>query len=296
MNEAALKERLKIIATEKETTLNKVWKQLLLERFLARLSESQYQDKFIFKGGLLLAQYIAINRETIDIDFLMTKIKSEMQNIEKIMKEVASINPEDRFSFTWFSAEELTQPHMEYTGFRVTLNAQFGNMQDKIQVDIGIGDVVVPIETTFTPFEYKGKPIFAGEISLYVYPPEAIFAEKLETVISKGVINSRMKDYHDLIVMIREPDFLDAEKLTNSIQDTFNRRGPPILLTINFDSDGIQSLQALWSNHLRGLGVFRERLNLPVRIDSVIKEINDWIKLKNLSPERLKANENNYAI
>ena len=179
MNEAALKERLKTIAKEKETTLNKVWKQLLLERFLARLSSSPYQDKFIFKGGLLLAQYIAIKRETIDIDFLMTKIKNEMQDIEKAMKEVASTDTEDGFSFTWFSGEELNQPHMEYTGFRVALNAQFGKMQDKIQVDIGIGDVVVPIETTFTPFEYKGKPIFAGEISLYVYPPEAIFAENI---------------------------------------------------------------------------------------------------------------------
>lgn len=125
MNEAALKERLKTIATEKETTLNKVWKQLLLERFLARLSNSTYQDKFIFKGGLLLAQYIAINRETIDIDFLTTKMKSEMKNIESAIKEVAGTNSEDGFSFTWFSAEELNQPHMEYTGFRITLDAQF---------------------------------------------------------------------------------------------------------------------------------------------------------------------------
>jgi len=194
MNEAALKERLKTIATEKETTFNKVWKQLLLERFLARLSDSPHQDKFIFKGGLLLAQYIAINRETIDIDFLMTKIKSEMQNIERVIKEIAAINSEDGFFFSWFSAEELNQPHMEYTGFRVTLDVQFGKMQDKIQVDIGIGDVVTPVETTFTPFEYKGKPIFAGEISLYVYPAEAIFAEKLETIISKGVINRVMSD------------------------------------------------------------------------------------------------------
>ena len=134
MNETALKERLKTIAKEKETTLNKVWKQLLLERFLARLSNSPHQDKFIFKGGLLLAQYIAINRETIDIDFLITKIKSEMQRIEEIIKKVAAINSEDGFSFTWFSAEELNQPHMEYTGFRITLDAQFGKMRDKIQV------------------------------------------------------------------------------------------------------------------------------------------------------------------
>jgi hypothetical protein len=173
--------------------------------------------------------------------------------------------------------EELNQPHMEYSGFRVTLDAQFGKMRDKIQIDIGIGDVVVPVETTFNPFEYKGKPIFAGEISLYVYPPEAIFAEKLETIISKGAINSRMKDYHDLLVMIREPNFLNTEKLTNSIQATFNRRGTPTSLSINFDSAGIQGLQALWSNHLRGLGVFRERLSLPDQIDDAINEINRWV-------------------
>lgn len=277
MNELALKERLKIIATEKETTLNKVWKQLLLERFLARLSNSPYQDKFIFKGGLLLAHYIPINRETIDIDFLMTKIKSEMKNIETAIKEIATINLEDGFFFSWFSAEELNQPHMEYTGFRITLNAQFGKMRDKIQIDIGIGDVVVPVEATLNPFEYKGKPIFAGEISLYVYPPEAIFSEKLETIISKGIINSRMKDYHDLLVMIREQNFLDIEKLSNSIQATFNRRGTPISLSINIDSNSIQSLQALWRNHLSGLGAFRERLNFPNQIHEAIEEINTWV-------------------
>jgi predicted nucleotidyltransferase component of viral defense system len=131
MNEAALKERLKIIAAEKESTLNKVWKQLLLERFLARLSSSEYQHNFIFKGGLLLAQYVDINRETIDIDFLMTKIKSEMKRIEETIKKVAAIDAEDGFSFTWHSAEELNQPHMEYTGYRVTLDATFGKMRDK---------------------------------------------------------------------------------------------------------------------------------------------------------------------
>lgn len=179
----------------------------------------------------------------------MTKIKSEMKNIETAIKEIAATNSEDGFSFTWLSADELSQPHMEYSGFRITLDAQFGKMRDKIQVDVGIGDVVTPVETIFNPFEYKGKPIFAGEISLYVYPPEAIFSEKLETIISKGAINSRMKDYHDLLVMIREPDFLDAKKVIASIQATFSRRGTPMSLSINFDSTGIQTLQRLWSNH-----------------------------------------------
>jgi hypothetical protein len=77
MNEAALKARLKIIAQEKLKTFNEVWKQLLLERFLARLSQSTHREQFIFKGGLLLAQYIDLGRETTDIDLSMTKMKSE---------------------------------------------------------------------------------------------------------------------------------------------------------------------------------------------------------------------------
>ncbi|HZW61724.1 MAG TPA: nucleotidyl transferase AbiEii/AbiGii toxin family protein [Candidatus Babeliales bacterium] len=282
MNESALKERLKVIAAEKITTLNKIWKQLLLERFLARLSNSSYQDKFIFKGGLLLAQYLPINRETIDVDFLMTNIQSQMQKIEEVIRNIAVVSSDDGFSFSWYSIEELIQPHMEYAGFRVTLNVQFGKMQDKIQIDIGVGDVVEPVEMTYELFEYKGKPIFAGEITLRVYPPETIFAEKLETVVSKGVINSRMKDYHDLLVMIREPDFLVIDKMRDVIHATFARRGTQMMPSIQFDDSGIQGLQALWSRHLNGLGVFRERLNLPENIREVIGEINDWIESNKL--------------
>lgn len=101
-------------------------------------------------------------------------------------------------------------------------------------------------------------------------------------MFSKGVINSRMKDYHDLLIMTRETNFLDTEKLANSIHATFNRRGTPLSLTFNFETDGIQSLQTSWNYHLRGLGVFRDRLNFPNQIDEVINEINSWIKQKNL--------------
>lgn len=94
---------------------------------------------------------------------------------------------------------------------------------------------------------------------------------------------SILKDYHDLLVMIREPDFLNIKKLTDSIQATFNRRGTLMSLAINFNPDGIKSLQTLWSNHLRGLGVFRERLNLPDQVGDVINEINGWIKLNGLA-------------
>jgi predicted nucleotidyltransferase component of viral defense system len=285
MNENALKERLKSIATEKNSTINKVWKQLLLERFLARLSHSKYHEKFIFKGGLLLAQYIEIRRETVDIDFSINKMHGEMQVIEDAVKEIIMVHIEDGFYFTWGRSEELNQPHMEYGGFRISLNANFGKMRDSIQVDIGIGDIAESIKLTFNLFEYKGKPIFSGEISLHVYTPEAIFAEKLEAIISKGIINSRMKDYHDIILMIREPNFLNVDKLRDAIQVTFNRRNTSTILPIAFDEKAIKTFQGYWQGHLRGLGHFRSQLNLPEEIKDLINEVNNWIttQLKDIS-------------
>jgi hypothetical protein len=170
MNETALKERLKVVAKTKGMTFNITWKQLLLERFLARLARSGHHENFIFKGGFLLAQRIQIGRETTDIDFLMTKIKSEASAIEAAFREIAAIDTGDGFVFTWVSLDELTQPHMIYPGFRVTLRASLGKMRDPIQIDIGVGDAVNPIEAIFHPFQYRGKPIFEGEITLHCCP------------------------------------------------------------------------------------------------------------------------------
>jgi predicted nucleotidyltransferase component of viral defense system len=230
----------------------------------------------------LLAQYLEIGRETTDADFLMTKIKNEAKIIEDIMIEiVGNDNIADGFSFSFSRIEELSQPHMEYAGFRVSLNGLFEKMKDKIQLDIGFGDIVVPEENNFRPFEYKGKPMFEGEITLQVYPVETIFAEKLETIISKGAFNSRMKDYHDVLLMIREKDLLHIELIKKSVRETFKNRNTEMKLPIKFDEAGIESLQRLWSGHLRGLGKMKLKLNFPDDFNEVLKEINgsiNWLK------------------
>lgn len=277
MNDAALKDRLKEIAKTKSITFNEAWKQLLLERFLARLSHSEHQEEFIFKGGLLLAQYLIIGRETTDADFLMTKLQVAMPVIKTAMTEVVTVEIKDGFKFSLSDVEELNQPHMDYPGFRVSLNASFGKMKDIVQVDIGVGDLVDAITDTFQPFQYKGKPIFEGEISLLMYPVETIFAEKLETIISKGTVNSRMKDYHDIILMIREIDLLDIQKTKKSITSTFKNRGTMLTIPLQFDGTGIKQMQTMWSRHLNGLGLFKEKLSLPEQMTNVLDEINLWL-------------------
>ena len=277
MNEEALKYRLKFIAKEKEQTFNQVWKQFLLERFLARLANSVHQEKFIFKGGLLLANYISIGRETMDIDFLLTKLNAEESHVKEVILNIISNDLNDAVLFTWDKIEVLAQPHMQYAGFRIFLYSNFGKMKDKIQIDIGVGDLVIPSEKIFFPYEYKGKPIFAGEISLLVYPPESIFSEKLESIISKGSLNSRMKDYHDVFLMSREPGLLEAIKLKNAIMTTFTNRKSKLIFPIKFDDSELKNLQKLWANHLRNIGRYKNELNMPDKINDLIDEINEWI-------------------
>ena len=190
--------------------------------------------------------------------------------IEAAVKEIVAVEVKDGAVFTWDSIEELAQPHMAYPGFRVSLRAIYGNMKDKIQLDIGVGDAVKPVEEDFKPFVYKGKPIFEGEISLQVYPVESIFAEKLETVISKGAINSRMKDYHDLILMIREKGLIDPAKLKRAVAATFETRGTALKTEIAFDKEGMETLQRLWTRHLNGLGEFKAKLGLPEEISDLL--------------------------
>lgn len=276
INEQALKDRIKKIAIEKGIHFNSCWKKFLLERFLARLAASGYFDKFIFKGGFLLAYMIPIGRETIDLDFLFTNSKAGKEELRKIFEEITSVHSEDGFNFSFHSIELLSQPHMEYPGYRIVLNTSFAKIKDKIQIDIGIGDIVHPLTYEIQLIKYSGKPLFESAISLLVYPVETIFSEKLETIISKGLGNSRMKDYHDLILLLRKKELLDLNKLKVALTNTFFHRETPLGL-IQFDETSLNFLQKMWIAHIQGLGDVAKNLDLPLDISAVIEEINKYI-------------------
>lgn len=273
INEQALKDRLQTIAKEKGIPFNSCWKQLLLERFLARLGRSVYADKLIFKGGFLLAYMMKIGRETVDLDFLLNRMKAEKTTLEETCKEIAAVSLEDGFIFSFAGVELLSQPHMDYPGYRITFNTHFAKMKDKIHIDVGAGDVVEPHTLEIRLFQYRGKPFFEDAVSLLVYPVETIFAEKLETVLSKGSKNSRMKDYHDLLLLVRSQGLIRSSKLKEALIKTFENRGTA-LGKIHFDSAELKSLQQLWRAHLHGLGDIAKDLALPKNIEEVIDEIN----------------------
>lgn len=272
----SLKDRLQEIARERKIPFNACWKQFLLERFLARLAASKYSPKFIFKGGFLLSYLIEIGRETTDLDFLLTRMKAEENEIQEIFGQIFTVYSADGFAFSFDSIKLLKQPHMDYPGYRVTLNTAFAKMKDKIQIDVGVGDVVDPLTLEIPLVKYRGKPFFENVISLYVYPIETIFSEKLETILSKGPGNSRMKDYHDLILLIRNDRIVDRNKVKRAISNTFAHRGTA-LKPIQFEDTDQKAIQKLWTAHLRNIGDFAEELNLPKEISLVIEEVNKYI-------------------
>jgi predicted nucleotidyltransferase component of viral defense system len=278
MNEHALKARLKHIAKEQGKSFNEVWKLLVLERFLARLSRSEYSDKFIFKGGLLLSYYLTIGRETIDIDLLARRLTAEKSYVEQIMREICLLHLNDGFQMKFISLDDLDHQHMNYPGFQAGIAVQFGVMRDKFYVDIGVGDAVEPVLLDWPSFIYKEKPLFEDRISLEVYPVETIFSEKLETIISRGAANSRMKDYHDLLLLCREDKLLDKASLKANIFQTFQNRGTVFSLPVQFQTDELERMQLLWSGHLRALGAPRtQSLDLPADIKTVLDDLNQWL-------------------
>lgn len=267
------KRSLQAISKERGIQFNECWKKLLLERFLFRLSRSTHTKKFIFKGGFLLAYLMKIGRETTDLDFLLTSMNASEDDIRGVVTEIIATDSEDGFSFHYEAIEPLQQPHMDYPGYRVSLRAAFGRMKDRIHIDVGTGDIVSPTTRNLHLFQYRGKSIFESEISLVVYPPETIFAEKLETVISKGAINSRMKDYHDLLLLARDPHVIHFNKLQAAIKSTFHHRGTAFEL-IDFNEEDLKPMVRLWATHLKNLGGTAQTLNLPGNIQDVIIEIN----------------------
>lgn len=219
-----------------------------------------------------------IGRETTDLDFLLTRMKVEEKGLQDIFEQILAVRSADGFIFSLDSIEPLIQPHMNYPGYRVVLSTKFAKMRDKIQVDVGVGDAVEPLSREISLVHYRGKPFFESEISLLVYPVETIFSEKLETIISKGSSNSRMKDYHDLILLIRSKGMLNLAKLRKAITNTFSNRGT-LPRAIEFDEISLRTLQKLWNSHIHGLGDTAQDLNLPEDILTVIEEVNKYVAI-----------------
>ncbi|HEY4831034.1 MAG TPA: nucleotidyl transferase AbiEii/AbiGii toxin family protein [Waddliaceae bacterium] len=274
----SLKERLKVVAKERDLTFEEVWHNLVLERFLARLCQSKYKTNFILKGGTLLARYIPIGRETKDLDFLVERIKNSEEFLGKAFDDICRINLLDGFEFEKVKIGKLPHPHMDYTGIEVLLLVKLGSPQSYIQIDLGFGDIVEPISHSLNLTATSKGPLFESQIQVRSYPKEFILAEKLETVVHRGVGNSRMKDFHDIISLISLEGCLNGDYTDKVVKAVFLHRQTSLeALPIQFDTEAGQVLQSAWQNyHEKTFASGKEKI--PNAIKEVIALINNWLK------------------
>ena len=170
----------------------------MFEALLKRISMSIYKDKFIIKGGLLLSSIFGVNlRSTMDLDTTIKGLPLDRETITKVINEIISIDVEDSVKLEIQNIKDIREEEI-YSGFEVNLKTEFDGLKTNLMIDITTGDVI-----TYKEVEFKYSTIFENEtINIMTYNYETIIAEKFESIISRNIDNTRMKDYYDLYMFV----------------------------------------------------------------------------------------------
>ena len=170
----------------------------MFEALLKRISVSKYRDKFIIKGGLLLSSIFGVDlRSTMDLDTTIKGLSLDRETITKAIKEIINIDLDDNIKFEIENIKDIREEEL-YSGFEVNLKAEFDGLKTNLMIDITTGDVI-----TYKEIEFKYNTIFDNEtINIMTYNYETIIAEKFESIISRNIDNTRMKDYYDLYMFV----------------------------------------------------------------------------------------------
>ena len=217
----SLKGEIRNIATYKNLRSQEVLQMFFFERFLERLSKSEYKLNFVIKGGLLISSMIGIdNRTTMDMDTTIKDVPLKEEIIRNIVSEIVNVEVDDGIEFEITDISHIREED-EYENFRVHLIANFGKIKNDMKIDITAGDAITPkeIENLY--------PCMFQEESLRVlaYPLETILAEKYESVIKRNITTTRMRDFYDLynLYNLRKED-INFDILKQAIISTANRR------------------------------------------------------------------------
>lgn len=248
------KDKLRSIISKKakgDSTLSgQLYQMFFFERILERLSKSQYKHNIILKGGLLLSSIIGDDeRTTKDMDATLKSMPLEKENIHSIFKEILSIDLKDDVSFEILDIKDIREED-EYGGFKVNIMAIMDNLKIHLAVEITTGDKITPRE-----IDYNYNSIFENKkIPILAYTTETIIAEKYHTVVARGLLNTRMKDFYDIYILVsRNKDIINIDNLKIAIKNTFEHRKTEIdileIQEIITDISKDKEMKNLWKNY-----------------------------------------------
>ena len=272
-----IKRLAKEIENKYDLNYYEILQRYMFERVLERISVSKYQDNFILKGGLLLSAMFGIdNRMTKDMDATITGIDVSKDKMLKVLNEILSINLKDGVKFDVVDITDIREDD-EYGGNKYHIVGKLQSLKVNLEIDISTGDKVTPRE-----LKYKYPLIFEDRtIMISSYNIETILAEKIETVLRRGVFNSRMKDFYDIYYFLTKlRKEIDINILKKAVDNTFTKRDSFEYLNdyeqIIDSIIGNERLEKLWDiysnkyKYANGIDI-NEILNL---LKDIIKELD----------------------
>jgi len=215
-----LKDLIRNLSKEVGIEAHVLIRKYMMERFLERVSSSKYNGSFILKGGMLVAAFVGVEaRATMDIDTTIKGIPVTIVDMERTITEISNIDLDDNVKFRIKKVSEIMD-EAEYSGIRFSMDALLDGAVIPLKIDISTGDVITPREIA-----YSYKLMFEDRtIPIMTYPIETVLAEKLETVISRSITNTRMRDFYDIHILLKSQN-IDADILALALERTAKKRG-----------------------------------------------------------------------
>lgn len=247
----SLKAKIRNIAKQKNIPAQVILQNYMFERLLVRLSESEYKDKFVLKGGMLVAAIVGLdNRATMDLDTTLKSLPLTPEAITGALQSVCAIKSDDDMTFEVGTVTPIRDDDI-YGGYRVMLNAKYDTIVTPLSIDISTGDVITP-----SPVEYTFSEIFDDEKSyrLWAYNIETVLAEKIETILRRGVFNTRPRDFYDAYILATTQDF-DKALFSEALKATAAHRGTTEQIadisTIMKNIEESTELRAMWNKYCK---------------------------------------------
>ncbi|MEY8395161.1 nucleotidyl transferase AbiEii/AbiGii toxin family protein [Lachnospiraceae bacterium 45-P1] len=217
-----LKDLIRNLSREKSADAQILMRNYMMERFLERISLSDYRDKFILKGGMLIAAMVGLDaRSTMDLDAIIKGANVNVEDIETLISAVVTVPIDDGVEFQLKSISEIMD-EAKYPGIRVSMATTFDGVVTPLKIDISTGDAITPREVRYS-FKLM---LEERSIDIWAYNLESVLAEKLETIITRATTNTRMRDFYDIYILEQlHGNTLNTQILHNALLATSHKRG-----------------------------------------------------------------------
>ena len=251
-NAMQLKAHVNNMAKEAGIPTQALMQSYLLERLLERLSRSTWRDNIVIKGGVLISSLVGVSsRTTMDLDTTARGFALTHDSAERVFRDIMAVQVDDDWEFEFDRIEDIRETD-DYPGIRVHLKGSYVPMLVPLTIDVTTGDRITP-----DAVEYSYPLLFGeGEINLMAYPIETVLAEKLETVISRGVTNTRLRDFYDIHILLGvKRNDINMETLRNALASTCEKRSSQAVIarwadTLD-DVAGDAAMLEQWAKYVR---------------------------------------------